>query len=100
MEREETLRRRREQYRARRNRETIEERESQLQARAHEGRRRSMMSSEQRQMLLQRRREARHRSCTSESVAEQPILSSNEIPSFDDPFVHSLTKNYNNTQNV
>ena len=76
-------------------------RESWLQARrAREGRQRSMMSTEQRQVLLQRRREARCPSCTSESVAEQPILSGNEIPSFDDPFVHPLTKNYDNTQNV
>ena len=46
-EREERLRRRREQCRARRNREMIEERESQLHARrAREGHQRSMMSTE------------------------------------------------------
>ena len=92
MEREERLRRRREQYCARRNREMIEERESRLQARAREGRQCSMMSTEQRKMLLQRRREARCCSYISELVVEQPILSGNEIPSFDD---HSLEMSQN-----
>ena len=53
----ERLRRRREQYRVRLSRETVEEREQRLEARrARERRRRAMMSTEQRQMLLQQRR--------------------------------------------
>ena len=86
MEREERLRRRREQYRARRDRETAEERESRLEARrARERRRRAMMSTEQREILLQRRREARNR---SEPTPESPTHS-NEILSPNDPFVIS-----------
>ena len=81
MDREERLRRRREQYRARRNRKCRRER---LEARrAHEGCRCAMMSTEQQQMLLQWRREARHR---TELIPENQPL---EIPSVDDPFVVS-----------
>ena len=51
MKREQRLRR--EQYRARRNRETAEERESRLEARtAHDRRQNAMMLTEQRQILL------------------------------------------------
>ena len=88
MDREERLRRRREQYRVRRSRETAEEREQRLEARrVRERRQRAMISTEHRQMLLQQRREARHR------IAENQPL---EIPSVDDPFVVSkVTEFYN-----
>ena len=88
MERVERLRRRREQYCARRNNETTEERES------HSWKRERnatdvdalyMMSTQQQQMLLQQRREAR---LCSESIVES-LLRCTEIPSLDDPFVVS-----------
>ena len=62
IEREERLRRR-EQYRARRNRETAEERESRLEARrACERCQNAMMLTEQLQILLQQKRQARNHS--------------------------------------
>ena len=61
MERKERLRK--EQYRARRNRETADDRESRLEARrACERHQNAMKSTEQRQILLQQKRQARNRS--------------------------------------
>ena len=76
-------RRKREQYRARRNRRKLqkEQRLEARRARHSERRRRTMMSTEQRQILLQWRREARHR---TESIAENQPL---EIPSVEDGFL-------------
>ena len=66
MDREERLRRRREQFHARWNRETAEERKLKLEARrACERCQCTLVSTEQWQMLLQQGRKARHRSdCT------------------------------------
>ena len=77
MDREERLRRRREQYHDGTELQKLQKRESRgWKEGEHVRCRRAMMSTEQRQMLLQWRREARHR---TESIAENQPL---EIPSF------------------
>jgi len=94
MERDERLRRRREQYRARRSRETPEERRQRLDRRNdYERRRYAALSLDQRQSLSQRRRERTLRSNRSEHHEDSTIQApqqSTDLPSFDDPSV--LTK--------
>ena len=78
MERKERLRR--EQYRARRNRETAEERESRLEARARERHQNAMKSTKQRQILLQRKRQARNHSVANTCLMRDlPILIRNRF---------------------
>ena len=96
MEREKRLGKRREQYHARRNRETAEEIESRLEVRrACERHQHPMMLIEQRQILLQWKRQARNH---SEPIAvHQPHC--NKILSPDDPFVISKMSEFYNHLN-
>ena len=96
MEREERLRRRREQYRARRDRESEEERHARLErCREYERRRYAAMNTEQRRNLTQRRRERTQRDhqipVASETQQSEELVDnqyrSNEIPAFDHPSI-------------
>ena len=95
MEREERLRTRREQYRARRNRETPEQREERLARRREYDRGRyAQMTVNQRRALSQRRRErvVSERRRQGEQVAATDCNDSavtRQLPSFDNPFIKS-----------
>ena len=95
MEREERLRTRREQYRARRNRETPEQREERLARRREYDRGRyAQMTVNQRRALSQRRRErvVSEKRRQGEQVAATDCNDSavtRQLPSFDNPFIKS-----------
>ena len=114
-EREEKLRRRREQYRTRRDRESEEERQARLERRReYERRRYAAMTTEQRRNLTQRRRERtsqRDRQISFASDTQQlgelvdnPRVNQyrcGEIPSFDHPSViHKLTEFHNSLMSL
>ena len=96
MKREERLRTRREQYRARRNRETPEQREERLARRREYDRGRyAQMTVDQRRALSQRRRErvVSERRRQGEQVAATDCNDSavtRQLPSFDDPFIVTI----------
>ena len=111
-EREKRLRRRREQYRARRDRESEEERQARLaRRREYERRRYAAMTTEQRRNLTQRRRERasqRDRQISFASDTLQPAgelvdnqYRSCEVPSFDHPsVVHKITEFHNSLMSL
>ena len=99
MEREERLKRRREQYRARRDRESEEERQARLERRrVYERRRYAAMTTEQRRNLSLRRREQERTQTDHLPVETQQSKQlvdnqyrSHEFPSLDDPsIVHKV----------
>ena len=108
-ERERRLRRRREQYRARRDRETEEERQARLaRRRAYDRRRYAAMTIEQRRNLTggqasQRDQQISFASDTQqpeELMDSQPCLS-REVPSFYHPsIVHKITEFHNSLMSL
>ena len=109
MEREERLRRWREQYRARRDRESEEERQARLErCRVYERRRYAAMTTKQRRNLsVQRRERERTRTDHLPVETQQPEqlvdnqYRSREFPSFDDPsIVHKVIEFHNSLMSL